>query len=428
VALTKVSPSLFATSNNITSVTVGGSANTISLTFDASGVITSASNNAVSVANTAITGNIISSQITSVANTQITGNIISSQISPSVTLTTPIISGNLNLDSAGTTGIRVPSANTIAFYGAGIEDVRIDSSGQMIIGSTSVGRGDKLTVVGAGTLSTVTSSVRGLLAVESDTATAQNVGGAISLGGNYDAGRTQYGAIGGFKESTTSSEYGGYLAFFTRPNGDVTKERARIDSGGTLLVGTTTSSVSTTPGVVIIGSSGAQGYWLNNNTTSGGSSLALFYSSYSTANQTKFEVDSSGNVKSRTNSYAGFSDERLKQNITPASSQWNDIKSYDVVKFQMKSEQFSDEENPWMLGVVAQQVEKISPKLVDEDIRDGMKTVKYSILYMKSVKALQEAMARIETLESKTDTQAETINALTSTITALTARVVALES
>jgi hypothetical protein len=80
VALTKVAPALFGTGNNITSVTVGGSANTISLTFDGSGVITSATNNAVSVANTAITGNIISSQITSVANTQITGNIISSQI------------------------------------------------------------------------------------------------------------------------------------------------------------------------------------------------------------------------------------------------------------------------------------------------------------------------------------------------------------
>jgi hypothetical protein len=63
VALTKVSPSLFQVSNNITSVTVGGSANTISLTFDSNGVITGASNNAVSVANTAITGNIISSQI-----------------------------------------------------------------------------------------------------------------------------------------------------------------------------------------------------------------------------------------------------------------------------------------------------------------------------------------------------------------------------
>ena len=56
MALTKVSPSLFAISNNITSVTVGGSANTVSLTFDGSGVITSATNNAISVANTQITG------------------------------------------------------------------------------------------------------------------------------------------------------------------------------------------------------------------------------------------------------------------------------------------------------------------------------------------------------------------------------------
>jgi len=34
------------------------------------------------------------------------------------------------------------------------------------------------------------------------------------------------------------------------------------------------------------------------------------------------------------------------------------------------------------------------------DIRD-YKGVKYSILYMKAVKALQEAMAKIETLETK---------------------------
>jgi len=62
VALTRVSPALFATSNNVISTTVGGSANTVSLTFDGSGVITSATNNAISVANTQITG------ILSVAN------------------------------------------------------------------------------------------------------------------------------------------------------------------------------------------------------------------------------------------------------------------------------------------------------------------------------------------------------------------------
>jgi hypothetical protein len=76
MALTRVSPALFQVSNNITSVTVGGSANTISLTFDSNGVITGASNNALSVANTLITGNIISSQIASVNGSVITANTI----------------------------------------------------------------------------------------------------------------------------------------------------------------------------------------------------------------------------------------------------------------------------------------------------------------------------------------------------------------
>jgi uncharacterized protein YaiE (UPF0345 family) len=60
-----------------------------------------------------------------------TGVIESSQ-----TLTTPTISGNLSLDSTGTTGVRVPSANTLTFHTAGTEDMRIDSSGQVGIGVT----------------------------------------------------------------------------------------------------------------------------------------------------------------------------------------------------------------------------------------------------------------------------------------------------
>jgi len=36
--------------------------------------------------------------------------------------------------------------------------------------------------------------------------------------------------------------------------------------------------------------------------------------------------------------------------------------------------------------------------------QDGTLGVKYSILYMKAVKALQEAMTRIETLEAKVAT------------------------
>jgi hypothetical protein len=49
----------------------------------------------------------------------------------------PTISGNLSLDSTGTTGVRVPSANTMAFHTAGTEDMRITSNGWIGVGTTT---------------------------------------------------------------------------------------------------------------------------------------------------------------------------------------------------------------------------------------------------------------------------------------------------
>ena len=174
-------------------------------------------------------------------------------------------------------------------------------------------------------------------------------------------------------------------------------ERFRCDSSGNVLIGTTTTSAATEPGV-ILNKDGL--LHMNNSTTSSGISLILLYSSQSSTDQTKFEVTSEGNVKSRTNSYAGFSDERLKEQIVDASSQWDDIKAIEIKNFKFISN-LDDADNPKMLGVIAQQVEKVSPSLVEVDPKDDMKTVKYSLLYLKAVKALQEAMARIETLEAK---------------------------
>jgi len=64
-----------------------------------------------------------------------------------------------------------------------------------------------------------------------------------------------------------------------------------------------------------------------------------------------------------------------------------------------------------MLGVIAQEVEEAgmnglvteSPDLDanNQDLGTTTKSVNYSVLYMKAVKALQEAMDRIETLEAK---------------------------
>jgi len=53
------------------------------------------------------------------------------------TIVNATVSANLNFDTTGTSGIRLPAANTLAFHTTGAEDMRIDSSGNVGIGTTS---------------------------------------------------------------------------------------------------------------------------------------------------------------------------------------------------------------------------------------------------------------------------------------------------
>ena len=123
----------------------------------------------------------------------------------------------------------------------------------------------------------------------------------------------------------------------------------------------------------------------------------------------RFIVWSNGNVVNTNNSYGAISDVKLKENIVDASSQWDDIKALTVRKYSMKADNL---DAPNRLGVIAQEVEAAgmgglvfeSPDIdpdTKEDLGTVTKQVNYSILYMKAVKALQEAMERIETLEAK---------------------------
>jgi hypothetical protein len=118
-----------------------------------------------------------------------------------------------------------------------------------------------------------------------------------------------------------------------------------------------------------------------------------------------FAVYTNGNVQNTNNSYGALSDIKLKENIVDASSQWDDIKALRPVNYNFKEGQVHTQ-----LGLIAQEVELVSPGLVSEspdrdedgnDLGTVTKSVNYSVLYMKAVKALQEAMERIETLEAK---------------------------
>ena len=68
----------------------------------------------------------------------------------------------------------------------------------------------------------------------------------------------------------------------------------------------------------------------------------------------RFVIYSNGNIKNQNNSYTGISDEKLKENIVDAGSQWDDIKALRVRKYSFKEENASE---PTQIGVIAQEVE-----------------------------------------------------------------------
>jgi hypothetical protein len=128
-----------------------------------------------------------------------------------------------------------------------------------------------------------------------------------------------------------------------------------------------------------------------------------------------------GDIRNNNNSYGQQSDIKLKENIVDAGSQWDDIKNLKVRKFNFKASAGFDTHT--QIGLIAQEAELVSPGLIKE-VKDRVKTeeknelgsisykesfsetettkhVMYSVLYMKAIKCLQEAQARIETLEAK---------------------------
>jgi hypothetical protein len=184
--------------------------------------------------------------------------------------------------------------------------------------------------------------------------------------------------------------------------------RAHWNSSGSM----TTSTSATGNYALAVNSTGSTGYPLlvQYTTASPNDTTYRFLTcrDTSTPSTGRMYVYSNGNVVNTNNSYGAVSDVKLKENIVDASSQWDDIKALTVRKYSMKDDNL---DAPNMLGVIAQEVEEAGMAgLVFEspdtdadnnDLGTVTKQVNYSILYMKAVKALQEAMDRIETLEAK---------------------------
>jgi hypothetical protein len=184
------------------------------------------------------------------------------------------------------------------------------------------------------------------------------------------------------------------LVFSTTADGAATPtERMRITQGG---AGQFFCSSDTDPINAATAAAAGTSRW-----------LYLGYYGATTVNTgtQSFGVYSNGNVINTNNSYGAISDLKLKENIVDANSQWDDLKA-----LQVRNYNFKEGQTHTQIGLVAQEAELVSPGLVFEspdrddegnDLGTVTKSVNYSVLYMKAVKALQEAMERIEQLETK---------------------------
>ena len=209
---------------------------------------------------------------------------------------------------------------------------------------------------------------------------------AFQLWSGADTGDNTFGGSGqsrpsvvlrGVNEQGSSASGAFVIGTFTGgSNNNTLQERVRVNSLGDLLLNQVT-----------------------NDTRLGikqRSSAVDFITCRNTASTLKMYVHSSGNLYNTNGNYSQISDQSLKENIVDAKSQWNDIKNIKIRNFNFTEASGLDTHT--QIGCVAQEVETVSPKLVSAP-KDGVKTVATSVLYMKAVKALQEAMTRIETLE-----------------------------
>ena len=294
------------------------------------------------------------------------------------------------------------------FKNGGQEALRIDSSKRLLVGTSSSNAdyNSDLQIAGASTsflVSRYSANAAGPYAYfyKSRSATVgtgtivQNGDelGSIYFGGSDGVTSRQAAAIQALIDGTPGSgDYPGRLVFSTTADGASSPtERVRIDSSGKCQHASVTNTT----------------LWLFNSQAAGTTYYLMegFYSGSINTGTRSVAIYTNGNIINTNNSYGAISDIKLKENIVDANSQWDDVKALRVRKYNLKEGQTHTQ-----IGLIAQEAELVSPGLVSEsfdrdaegnDLGTVTKSVNYSVLYMKAVKALQEAMERIETLEAK---------------------------
>ena len=287
------------------------------------------------------------------------------------------------------------------------ERARIDSGGRLSVGTTAAN-----TLEGG-----IESGTAGVVGTTTTLDLQDGAPGFMSrLAGNNDPNQIighwfNHGGLNAGIGSTreVTSQWGTDLRFYTHKSTVADQfevyERVRIYADGGMRNGTN---------IIDDGGNGAGEYFSSggfigiNNFTFSTSAICFRVRTGSPTMTDRMYIRNDGDLENSSGRYTQISDARLKENIVDANSQWDDLKAIRIRNWNFKEETSFGTHR--QIGPVAQELEQVCPGLVldravcDENgvpTNETRKTVANSVLYMKAVKALQEAMERIETLEAK---------------------------
>ena len=256
------------------------------------------------------------------------------------------------------TGIFSPAADTIAFAEGGVESMRIDSSGNVGIGTSTPTQ--KLDVKD----------------------------GRIALTEVYDV---RWISSGGTLRGSISADSGSNLYFGT---GSSNTERARIDSSGNLLVGKTAVNNSST-GVYIAGGGNADHGMINVARPPNTTMIQIVNSS---GNTVVGQISQNGT----NTTYSTSSDYRLKDNVQPMTGALAKVALLKPCNYTWKADGSDGE------GFIAHELAEVVPDAVtgekdavDAEGKPVYQGIDTSFLVATLTAAIKEQQQMIETLQAK---------------------------
>lgn len=317
--------------------------------------------------------------------------------------------------------------NTVA-SGSGTERMRIDSSGRVLVGRTASYTTDTSVKL------QIQDSSGPRISLSAGQVSAGSLLGAIDFGADEGQGRAA-ARISAYSEADfNTDDHPAQLRFETTPDDSGTRvQRMRLTADGYLQAKGNNSSYHSFVGHQIVSDRNDTMLLINNTATSitaarGGIHLIYDISpnsvnaaaiAFDDSSGPRFAVRSNGGIANYQSNDSNLCDEREKKNIEPLNSTWNCLKNWDLKKFHYNEDSDTDNKR---YGVIAQQVAEGCPELITEWIKQEAADavlddegnvvtpakqqivrmgVKEQQMMWMSIKALQEAIAKIETLEAK---------------------------